>query len=109
MRTWFDQLISGMEFLKAKRVANLDLKPDNILFDENWTLRICDFDHAFTVGDPAITSKGTPNFRAPELVNKSTKDPYAADIYSAGILLYTMCVGSIPYSETEPIIDGCNL
>lgn len=108
-RTYFRQLIEGLEYLHSVGVAHLDLKLDNLLLGNNYTLKIADFDQAYIKGQAAILSKGTESFRAPEVFRNTCQDPEAADIYSAAIILFTLrCGGIIPYSETQKI-QGVNM
>lgn len=50
-----------------------------------------------------ILSKGTKNLRAKEIKENECVDYQAADIYSAGILLFTMFIGHLPYLEDKYI------
>lgn len=101
-RTFFHQLIQGMEYLHSVGVAHLDLKCDNLLLSQNYKLKICDFDQAYIKGQGSIFSSGTTGFRAPELVQRRCRNPEAADIYSAGIILFTLkCAGCLPYEEKQ--------
>lgn len=101
-RTYFRQLIEGIEYLHMVGVAHLDLKLDNLLLGNNYTLKIGDFDQAFRKGQKTILSKGTVCYRAPELVKRTCKNPEAADIYSAGIILFLLKSGGVlPHSEQQ--------
>ncbi len=71
------------------------------MIGEDLNLKISDFDSAYKRGDPSIISRGTRNYRAPELIKESCDDPEAADIYSAGIILFIMMTGCFPYKEDE--------
>lgn len=59
-------------------------------------------------GDIKPTTRGTGNYRAPELKHEQCKNPYAADIYSLGVLLFTFTFGCMPYLEND-LIDGVDL
>jgi len=100
VRTYFHQLIEGLEYLHSQGVAHLDLKIENLLMGSDFTLKIADFDRSFKNGDEDQLGKGTINFRAPEVINKDCTDPFAADIYSAGICLFVMMNGHLPYHES---------
>jgi serine/threonine protein kinase len=109
-RTYFHQLIEGMEYLHSVGIAHLDLKCDNLLLSENYKLKICDFDQAYIKGQENIFSNGTPGFRAPELVQRRCRNLEAADIYSAGIILFTFkCQGFLPYEEKEKVQQGMDM
>lgn len=72
-------------------------------------LKIADFDTSFVDGDQRLMAKGTKYKRAPELVNKSCKNPYAADIFSIGITLFLMkSGGKVPQAE-DTDYKGLNL
>mmetsp|Transcript_8313 Transcript_8313/g.7393 ORF Transcript_8313/g.7393 Transcript_8313/m.7393 type:complete len:222 (+) Transcript_8313:208-873(+) len=104
-RTLFHQLIEGLSYLHSKKVAHLDIKPENIMFSEDLTLKIIDFDLSKRVDESEIIhSQGTLNYRAPELTEKQTivEDAFKCDVYSAGIILFLMRSGGIlPFNEVE--------
>ena len=101
LRTYFHQLIEGMEYLHSKGFAHLDLKPDNLLLAEDYILKISDFDSACQSNDELITLRGTQNYRAPEIRKGNCEDPQAADIYSAGIILFSLKTGHYPFEESR--------
>jgi len=102
LRTYFHQLIEGLEYLHSKGIAHLDIKPENLLIDEDYALKITDFDLSYMKSDGAVQTRGTKNYRAPEIFTQTCQDPEAADVYSAGIVLFMLkCGGSLPYYE-EP-------
>jgi len=101
-RTYFRQLIEGLQYLHTAGIAHLDLKLDNLLSGNDYTLKIGDFDQAFRKGQKTILSKGTVCYRAPELVKRTCTRPEAADIYSAGIILFLLKSGGVlPHSEQQ--------
>lgn len=93
IRTLFRQIIQGVEYLHQNNVAHLDLKPENILIGNDFELKICDFDLSYREGDKHIFSEGTPFFGAPELSTRNCKNPYKADIYSMGAILFYLITG----------------
>lgn len=105
VRTFFHQLLEGVEYLHSKGVSHLDLKPENVLLGADFNLKIIDFDAAYKKGDPHILSRGTRNYRAPEIRNETCMDPEASDIYSMGIILFVLMTGSLPYIEGKIIND----
>jgi serine/threonine protein kinase len=102
-RTLFHQMISGLKFLHARGIAHMDLKPANLVLGENYTMKLMDFGLSCYFNDKVIRSKGSPNFRAPEVKANSCGNPEKADIYSAGILLFVLRLGSIPYIEDQMV------
>jgi len=109
IRTYFRQLIDGLEHLHANGVAHLDLKPENLLLGDDFCLKIADYDTSYVNGDERIMAKGTKYKRAPELILKKCTIPEAADVFSAGIILFLMkSGGKIPQAE-EVSHNGVNL
>lgn len=104
VRTFFQQLISGIEYLHTNGVAHLDLKAENLLLGENFILKIADFDLSYQEGDSKIFSHGTRYFRAPEVICGNIQNPYKADIFSAAMLLFTFkAEGTIAQNEDQEI------
>jgi serine/threonine protein kinase len=113
-RTYFRQLIDGMEYLHENNVAHLDLKPENLLVGGDFNMKIADFDLSHYSGDAKILSRGTRYYRGPEFFRSGSSDPelkvpFAADIYSAGIILFILKSGGIyPHSE-DNTLEGVDL
>jgi len=109
-RTFFHHLIEGLEYLHGHNIGHMDLKLENLLLGDDYHLKIADFDlscnanstHKYTKG------RGTSNYRAPEVISKTCLLPIQADIYSAGIILFTLMSGGFPGTENT-IIEGYNL
>lgn len=102
VRTYFQHLIEGLEHIQLYIGAHLDLKLENLLLGENFELKIADFDNSYIKGRKRVPSKGTRNYRAPEIIDSSCRDFQAADIYSAGIILFVLkCGGTLPHCEQQ--------
>lgn len=86
----------------------MDLKINNLLLNEEFDLVISDFEFSYMTGDIMTLGRGTKNFRAPEIILNKCDDPKIADLYSLGILLYTMKAGQVPANE-QPSQTGNNL
>mmetsp|Transcript_35443 Transcript_35443/g.31941 ORF Transcript_35443/g.31941 Transcript_35443/m.31941 type:complete len:202 (+) Transcript_35443:376-981(+) len=99
VRSYFHQLISGLEYLHSENIAHLDLKPENLLLDQNYVLKIADFDLSQYIDEKYILGGGTESYRAPEVIAGVTEDSTKADTYSAGIVLFKLMTGIMPYSE----------
>ena len=101
-RHYFSQLISVLEYLhNEKLVAHRDLKAENVLLDRYNNVRVIDFglSNQFSSAQPQLkTACGSPAYAAPEMIKGQ---PYtrAADIWSAGILLFSMVAGQLPYDD----------
>lgn len=101
VRTYFHQLIDGIEYLHSKGIAHTDLKPENLLIGDQYILKIIDFERCKKGPSGKIPGRGTKNYRAPEVRMKQCNDPKAADIYSAGIVLFVMMFRFHPYLEDK--------
>jgi len=104
-RTYFHHLVEGVKYLHNNGIAHMDLKLGNFLLGSDFNLKIIDFDLSYKDGEPRIRSKGTPEYRAPELRNMNCVNAIAADIYSLGIVLFALKTGSLPYLE-DSLIEG---
>ena len=105
-RRYFSQLVSVLEYLHNDiQIAHRDLKPENLLLDRYDNIRVVDFglSKRFSSMSPKLlTQCGSPAYAAPEMIKG---EPYttAADIWSAGVLLYTLVALELPFeSETVP-------
>lgn len=101
IRTYFHQLIAGLEYMHSQGVAHLDLKLENLMLSSDFTLKIIDFDQAQPLTDKKIASAGTEGYRAPEVIDGSCKDFCAADIYSVGVILYAFRAQEYPFVEQK--------
>ncbi len=97
---------SGMESAHAANVVHRDLKPNNILINEDSLLKIVDFGVAAATQstDTKLTKTGllvgTPTYMAPEQVLGKEVDE-RTDIYSLGVIMYEMLTGRPPYSGKD--------
>ncbi|OHT10734.1 CAMK family protein kinase [Tritrichomonas foetus] len=101
-RRYFCQLISALDYLhNQKFVAHRDLKAENVLLDRYDNIRLIDFglSNEFNRKMPQLkTACGSPAYAAPEMIQGC---PYtkACDMWSAGILLFAMVAGHLPFDD----------
>jgi serine/threonine protein kinase len=107
-RTFFRQITFGLEYLHNQKIAHMDLKLENILIGEDYKLKVADFDTAAMLSDVFVLGRGTTNYRAPELKNKKCKKIKLADMFSLGIILFTLRHGVLPYAE-DILVNKFNL
>ena len=100
----FRQIILGIQHIHSKKIVHRDIKLENILIDLNNRIKICDFGIGIMLEseDELIYDQcGTPMYMAPEIIINSKKNGYLGypvDIWSAGIALYIMLSGTLPFS-----------
>jgi len=94
------QICEGLAEAHRLGVVHRDLKPQNIMIDEDGNARIMDFGIARTVKGKGITGAGvmvgTPEYMSPEQAEVKEVDQ-RSDIYSLGVILYEMVTGRVPF------------
>ena len=96
----YQQLISGLEYLHKQRICHRDLKPENLLFDSKHILKIADFGLSNDYHKGKLTTPcGSPCYAAPEMVTGKKYTGSSVDIWSSGIVLYTMVCGFLPFED----------
>ncbi|TMW64369.1 hypothetical protein Poli38472_012991 [Pythium oligandrum] len=103
---YFHQLILGLQACHVSRVIHRDIKPENILFDQNFTLKLCDFGLASIVtgnAEDATLSdvEGTDLYIAPEMAMFSTFRATPVDVWACGVVLFIMLTGYPPFEQPE--------
>ncbi len=99
------QIAKGMTYLHSKDIIHRDLKPENILIDDKGDVKLCDFGLSrLTTNDVEMTQQvGTPAYMAPEMAGiegeEGPRIGKPVDVYSYGILLWTLWTQKLPYSD----------
>ncbi|KAM3616639.1 uncharacterized protein V6R79_021189 [Siganus canaliculatus] len=103
-RAKFRQIISAVHYCHQKNIVHRDLKAENLLLDADSNIKIADFgfSNEFSAGNKLDTFCGSPPYAAPELFQGKKYDGPEVDIWSLGVILYTLVSGSLPF-------DGQNL
>ncbi|XP_013871398.1 MAP/microtubule affinity-regulating kinase 4 isoform X6 [Austrofundulus limnaeus] len=103
-RAKFRQIVSAVHYCHQKNIVHRDLKAENLLLDADSNIKIADFgfSNEFTEGSKLDTFCGSPPYAAPELFQGKKYDGPEVDIWSLGVILYTLVSGSLPF-------DGQNL
>ncbi|VVA16190.1 Hypothetical predicted protein [Prunus dulcis] len=107
-RYFFQQLISGVSYCHSMHICHRDLKLENTLLDGSTAprVKICDFGHSKSLlHSQPKSAVGTPAYIAPEVLSKSNYDGKISDVWSCGVTLYVMIVGSYPFEDPEEPIN----
>ncbi|MEJ5304601.1 MAG: serine/threonine-protein kinase [Ignavibacteria bacterium] len=94
------QILLGLDYAHSQKIIHRDLKPDNILIDSNLKVKIADFGLALSEDEVQVTRKesivGTPGYMSPEQI-RGEELTASSDIFSLGIILFEMLIGSNPF------------
>jgi serine/threonine protein kinase/Flp pilus assembly protein TadD len=103
------QVCEGLAEAHHFGVVHRDLKPQNIMVDEDGNARIMDFGIARSIKAKGITGAGvmigTPEYMSPEQVEGKEVDE-RTDIYSLGVILFEMVTGHVPFEGDTPFTIG---
>ena len=93
--------IEIIKYLHSKNIVYRDIKPENLLLDNDFNIKLCDYGWAtyFTPGKFLTVYCGTPEYVSPEVIKKY---PYneKVDIWGLGVLIFELVFGYAPFSST---------
>jgi serine/threonine protein kinase len=116
------QICEALQFAHDEGIVHRDIKPENILLDKKGRVKIADFGIAKLMGkEPALTEApshptgegggavteqgsilGTPQYMAPEQLERPQSVDHRADIFSLGVVFYEMLTGELPLGKFAP-------
>ena len=100
----FKRICRGVQFLHENGVVHRDLKPENIMMTDDGMPKITSFVLSKLIeGDDVLVSTpcGSPSYASPEKLSGKPYDGKISDIWSLGVILYTMVVGSLPWTGRQ--------
>jgi polo-like kinase 1 len=103
VRCYVFQVISALKYLHSHRVIHRDIKLGNLFLTDKMELKLGGFELATKLkfdGEKIRTICGT-NYMAPEILDGSSGYSYEVDIWSLGIVIYTMLVGKSPFETND--------
>lgn len=98
------ELILALQYLHRRRVIHRDLKLGNLFLDQSMRLKVGDFGLAAQLeydGERKRTICGTPNYIAPEILEGKYGHSFEVDIWSLGVIIYTMVIGRPPFETSD--------
>ena len=102
---YFQQIISGIEYMHRMGIAHRDMKPDNLLITFTNEIKIVDFglSNVYKKGTFLSTACGSPCYAAPEMLEGKNYRGLSVDIWSCGIVLYMMLTGKLPFEDDDNV------
>lgn len=99
----FLNIATAIKVLHENKVVHRDIKPENVLICKDGSIKLCDFGISRKLeGDEYIDdASGTPAYMAPEVLSGQNYEPYSADLWSVGILLFTLLNGAPPFKTKD--------
>lgn len=98
----FSKILKGVKAMHEKGICHRDLKTQNILLDEKYNPKICDFGFATYISDKLKDCLGTKRYAAPEIFEKNKcYNGVKIDIFSLGVILFNIVTGLYSFNEAK--------
>ena len=98
----FSDIAMGLNHSHGKGVLHCDLKPANVLLDQDWLPKLADFGQS-RLSNEQTPSLGTLFYMAPEQADLNALPDARWDVYALGAIFYCMIVGSPPYKTPDTV------
>lgn len=98
------QILDALKYLHAHRIIHRDLKLGNLFLSDKLEVKLGDFGLAAKLefdGERKRTVCGTPNYIAPEILEGTQGHSYEVDVWSFGVVMYTLLVGKPPFETND--------
>ena len=98
---FFQNIISGVEYISRLNVVHRDLKPENLLLDFDKQIKLVDFglSNTYKQGELLKTACGSPCYAAPEMIAGKKYNGTNVDIWSCGVILFALICGYLPFED----------
>lgn len=96
------EILDAFEYAHSKGIVHQDIKPSNIIIQDDGHIKIMDFGIARIVSEAQQNGAvmGTPEYMSPEQIYGKPVDR-RSDVYSLGVLIHNMLTGKAPYDSTK--------
>ncbi len=104
VRFYMYQLVDSLQFLHSNFIIHRDLKLGNLFLDSNMRIKVGDFGLAARLThaeERRRTVCGTPNYIAPEILEGKDGHSFEVDVWSTGVIMYTLLVGKPPFEAKD--------
>ncbi|HIO19491.1 MAG TPA: serine/threonine protein kinase, partial [Phycisphaerales bacterium] len=107
----FLQVAEGLAHMHSRGFVHADIKPNNVLVDEDGNVKIIDLGQACAIGTVKKRIQGTPGYMAPEQAHRGEIVP-KTDIYNLGAMMYWVLLGEViptampPKGTSESLVSG---
>ncbi|KAG0051549.1 hypothetical protein BGZ89_003494 [Linnemannia elongata] len=109
-RVIFKQIVECVHYLNSRGICHRDIKDENIVIDNDFRVKLIDFGSAVIIPKPQgklfDRFYGTINYASPEILKGEKYRAESAEIWSLGILLYTILYGEVPFNDPVQAISG---
>lgn len=104
VQCYLSQILSAIEYIHKNKVIHRDLKLGNLFLSEKMEIKLGDFGLATQLefeGERKRTICGTPNYIAPEILESKNGHSYEVDMWSFGVIAYTLLIGKPPFETND--------
>ncbi|KAL9553167.1 hypothetical protein MBANPS3_003417 [Mucor bainieri] len=113
-KTIFRQIADCVAYLDCVGICHRDIKDENIVIDQDYQVKLIDFGSSVILPRHSATSKrklftrfyGTVSFASPEILTSQPYRAEPAEIWSLGVLLFTLLFGEIPFPDSKSAVEG---
>lgn len=99
----FSQVCEALQYLHGRGLAHRDMKPENVLVDDELNCKLCDYGFICETRTRSTTMCGSLQYVAPEVLKGETYDQKAADVWALGVMIYTVVMGRSPWKSKSEI------
>lgn len=100
-RFYFHQMCDAFTYLHGNGVSHRDMKPENVMLDSEFNLKLADFGFSSTKAQNE-TRRGTDSYMAPEIHMRQKYSGQTVDLFAAGIILFIMVTQHPPFAMATP-------